>query len=114
MTPKYAKTLSPGERVRSLRNERGWTMSELAWRAGISRSDVAGVEGGYLARSKIMQRILRALGVEDPAALPVRRPGAVLAMVEMTPERVALFVEAPVAFALAVAAIRKAAGRSPR
>lgn len=69
-----------GERIRSARQERGWTQAELAERAGLSVNYVARLERGELGPSLfVAHRIAEALRVsleELVSARPVRRSDA--------------------------------------
>jgi transcriptional regulator with XRE-family HTH domain len=54
-----------GKRVRTLREARGWTQTELAERSGISQKTVSAIEGKASANlyPSTMQALLRAFGV---------------------------------------------------
>lgn len=51
------------DKIRSLRQRRGWTQEELAARAGLSREVVAKIERGGTARMETYHALARALGV---------------------------------------------------
>jgi len=36
-----------GERVKEIRERRGWSQMELAYRSGMHSSDISGIENGY-------------------------------------------------------------------
>lgn len=58
-----AKTF--GDRVRSLREERGWPQDELAHRAGMHRTYIGGIERAERnATLQVVERIAVALDVE--------------------------------------------------
>jgi quercetin dioxygenase-like cupin family protein/DNA-binding XRE family transcriptional regulator len=64
-----------GERVRRHRASRGWTLSELADRSGVSRRMLISVEHGTSNASiATLLRISDALGVGLPALVDVQRP----------------------------------------
>lgn len=74
-----------GARLHALRSARGWTLAELAARAGVSRSMLGEIERGRRAPTiNVVARIARGLelavdavlGLEAPAVTIVRRPGA--------------------------------------
>jgi transcriptional regulator with XRE-family HTH domain len=53
-----------GARVRQLREGKGWTQENLADRAGLDRSYIAGIEAGLRNPSiKALARIAKGLGV---------------------------------------------------
>jgi transcriptional regulator with XRE-family HTH domain len=53
-----------GWRVRQLRESKGWTQENLAGRAGLDRSYVAGIEAGLRNPStRALAKLARALGV---------------------------------------------------
>jgi transcriptional regulator with XRE-family HTH domain len=53
-----------GWKVRQLRESKGWTQEDLAGRAGLDRSYVAGIEAGLRNPStKALAKLARALGV---------------------------------------------------
>ncbi|WP_457608036.1 helix-turn-helix domain-containing protein [Nitratifractor sp.] len=58
--------LELGERIKSLRKERGMTQEALAKRAGISRTTLSKLENGYIAQISVvtLSEILNALGYE--------------------------------------------------
>ncbi|TMR21051.1 helix-turn-helix transcriptional regulator [Actinomadura geliboluensis] len=54
-----------GRSVRALREERGWSQSELARGAGMTQSAVARFEaGGTVPTLAVLERLARALGAE--------------------------------------------------
>lgn len=58
-----AKTF--GDRVRALREERGWAQDELAHRAGLHRTYIGGIERAERnATLQTVERVAGALGVE--------------------------------------------------
>lgn len=58
-----AKTF--GDRVRALREKRGWAQDELAYRAGLHRTYVGGIERAERnATLQTVERLAGALGVE--------------------------------------------------
>lgn len=60
-----------GKQLRRLRAERGWTLRELASRAGLSHSFLGDVEVGRCDPSvQTLLVIARALGVEPHKLLP--------------------------------------------
>jgi transcriptional regulator with XRE-family HTH domain len=66
-----------GARVRQHRNERGWTLEELAERSGVSRRMLISVEHGEGNPSiATLLRISDALGVGLPVLVDVERPHA--------------------------------------
>jgi quercetin dioxygenase-like cupin family protein/DNA-binding XRE family transcriptional regulator len=68
-------TAKVGERVRQHRASRGWTLSELAERSGVSRRMLISVEHGTSNASiATLLRISDALGVGLPALVDVQRP----------------------------------------
>jgi quercetin dioxygenase-like cupin family protein len=68
-------TTKIGERVRQHRADRGWTLSELADRSGVSRRMLISVEHGTSNASiATLLRISDALGVGLPALVDVQRP----------------------------------------
>lgn len=62
-----------GHRIKALREERGWSQSELARRAGISQTTIAGLESRDSRSSSHAAAIARALGT-DAMALLSREP----------------------------------------
>ena len=62
-----------GRAVRKLREERGWSQEELAYRADVHRTYVSGLENG--ARNPtvtVIAKFAKALGVPANALLPDR------------------------------------------
>jgi ribosome-binding protein aMBF1 (putative translation factor) len=54
-----------GRSVRELREQRGWSQTELAGAAGMTQSAVARFEaGGTMPTLPVLKRLARALGVE--------------------------------------------------
>lgn len=55
-----------GEQVREARKARGWTQDKLAEASGVSRAQIAGLEGGRLPEIgfKLLQRILLPLSLD--------------------------------------------------
>lgn len=54
-----------GWRVRQLREAKGWTQENLAGRAGLDRSYIAGIEAGLRNPStKALAKMARALGIK--------------------------------------------------
>ncbi len=62
---KVARDVDVAERVFKLREERGWTQSELARRAGLSRTTLSHLEGGATRTpsSPTLRRLARAFGI---------------------------------------------------
>ena len=56
--------LPDGERVRSLREERGWTQDGLAGRAVIDVQTLRRIERGGRVRRRSLLRVAQALGLE--------------------------------------------------
>ncbi len=64
--------------LRRLRNARGLSQDDLAYKAGVSRSYLSQIEkGGFYASLKIVGRLAKALNVEpsELLELPPRRGG---------------------------------------
>lgn len=124
--------LSLGERVRERRRRAGLTMAELGRLAGLAATSVLDAESGR-GSSTTAHRLLALMGstpaghgVANAAALnaqprfastrlaPVANEGAApraartRAAVQMTPERLELLMEDPMAYAIAIVAISKA------
>lgn len=51
------------ERVREARRARGWSQSELATKAGVSRPTVARIEGGQHVLMGTLEKVTEALGL---------------------------------------------------
>lgn len=49
--------------VRGARNERGWSQSDLAARAGVSRPTVARIESGVNVSTATLVKVANALGL---------------------------------------------------
>lgn len=55
-----------------MRREKGWTKAELARRSGIQPNVVGWIEAGrFIPYQTQLEKLARALGVEDPSALLV-------------------------------------------
>lgn len=66
-----ADSLSTGDRIREMREARGWTLSELARRIDSTPTQVRKLETGDLQVSLLwMRRFARAFGVKMAALLP--------------------------------------------
>ena len=67
--------LKLGERVRALRQARGWTLEEAAQRAGLARSTLSKIENEQMSPSfEAVQKLARGLGIDVPQLF---RPAAV-------------------------------------
>lgn len=67
--------LNVGHRIRDLRKDRGWTLSEAAEHFGIGRSTLAKVEADHMSPTLgLLQKIARGLDVDIPSLL-AQRPG---------------------------------------
>jgi transcriptional regulator with XRE-family HTH domain len=66
-----------GAAVRQARDEAGWTQSELAERAGVSRAFVVGLERGVRPRAELLRvlAVVRALG-KAVALVDDEQPGS--------------------------------------
>jgi XRE family transcriptional regulator, regulator of sulfur utilization len=65
-----AMTTPPGDKVRDLRKERGWSQQELADRAGISMQTVSNLETSrHVPGIVTLSKIAGALGVPLPDLL---------------------------------------------
>lgn len=53
-----------GNNVRTARNARGWTQTQLAEQAGISRATIARIERGSHISTATLEKIVAALGVQ--------------------------------------------------
>jgi transcriptional regulator with XRE-family HTH domain len=70
--------MTVGERVRRLRERRGWTATDLAAKCGVSLSAISKVETGRRpVGSKLRQRIADALEIHPDALEEEAAPGAV-------------------------------------
>lgn len=69
MTVERTSTAGVAERVREARRARGWSQSELATKAGVSRPTVARIEGGQHVLMGTLERVAQVLEL-DVALLP--------------------------------------------
>lgn len=53
-----------GESVRGARKARGWSQTELAHRAGVSRPTIARIEAGQGFSATTLQKVARALDLQ--------------------------------------------------
>ncbi len=59
-----------GQRVKELREDRGWNQSELASRAGLTPAAVSQIEGGRrLPTAQTLQKLADALGASSDALM---------------------------------------------
>lgn len=69
-----------GDRIKELRNAKGWTQAQLATEAGITQGVIGKIEAGHSKRTNKLAEIAHALGVEagdiDPKFKP-RKPSKV-------------------------------------
>lgn len=75
-TPQEGKFLkSLGERIRAIRQDRGLSQEELAFKAGLDRTYVGSVERGERNISVLnLERLMRALGSTAAEALKTGKP----------------------------------------
>src|SRR5207247_10508813 len=74
-------TTGLGDRVRQLRNRKGWTLEQLANEAGVSKGFVSAVENAHNQPSgKVLLNLARALGASvdfivqgEPGGAPAER-----------------------------------------
>ncbi|MFC7387766.1 helix-turn-helix transcriptional regulator [Sphaerisporangium rhizosphaerae] len=66
-----------GKTVRAMREERGWSQSDLAREAGMTQSAVARFEaGGTVPTLPVLERLARALDADVEVRLTPRAPAA--------------------------------------
>ncbi|WP_066361103.1 helix-turn-helix domain-containing protein [Herbidospora mongoliensis] len=66
-----------GKTVRTMREERGWSQSDLASRAAMTQSAVARFEaGGTVPTIPVLERLARALDADVEVRLTPRAPAA--------------------------------------
>ena len=74
MTSRRQTSVGPGEGVSEARRARGWSQSELAERAGVSRPTVARIEAGQQVRLATLEAVAQVLGLTVKLELgPERR-----------------------------------------
>lgn len=61
----YSPDMTPGARIRILRQQRGWTQIQLAEHAAVSRRTLMRIEQGLPAQRATIRCIARALDVEE-------------------------------------------------
>lgn len=70
-TDAYTAAMTLGERVRALRNERGWTQAELARRSGLNNQTVHRIEHGVMNSGwQSRLKLARAFGIPVAALDP--------------------------------------------
>lgn len=60
---RYVDARYIGNNVRTARNARGWSQTQLAEQAGISRATIARIERGLHISTATLEKIVAALGV---------------------------------------------------
>lgn len=63
MTSRRQTSVGPGSGVSEARKALGWSQSELAERAGVSRPTVARIEAGQQVRVSTLNAVAEALGM---------------------------------------------------
>lgn len=61
----YSSDMTPGGRIRTLRQQRGWTQVQLAEHAAISRRTLMRIEQGLPAQRATIRCVARALEVDE-------------------------------------------------
>lgn len=75
MTSRRQSSVGPGSGISKARKARGWSQSELAERAAVSRPTIARIEAGQQVRVSTLNAVAQALGMRVEISVQQDRTG---------------------------------------
>lgn len=104
-------TTFAAQRLRQYLNRNGLSQLAFARKAGVQQMVISRILQGRICSERVLTMIAAAMGTTLGALIDGEKMDRSREMLEFTTERLELLKEAPVSFALAYAAIRKAQGK---